>query len=157
MRNTRFAPRFEGMQEEMEKQEVSRGLSLLKTDLKEGNLKKLLVFMGIFALILPLMFLGCSGDDGAQGPKGDTGDTGPPGPIGVNAESCAVCHNDDVARSGDSHQADYDQRFQDGVIVVSNMAYAYNAVDNTHTVTFEMTENGADFDFIHSACLSCAV
>jgi hypothetical protein len=30
-------------------------------------LKKLLVFMGIFALILPVMFLGCSGDDGTSG------------------------------------------------------------------------------------------
>jgi OmcA/MtrC family decaheme c-type cytochrome len=118
--------------------------------LKEGTLKKLLVFMGIFALILPLLFLGCEGDDGAQGIQGEQGEQGPPGPgVGAAAaqpESCSVCHNDQTARNGDSHQADYDQRFQDGVIVVSNMAYAYNGVDNTHTVTFEMTKNGDGFD-----------
>ncbi|NNG46197.1 MAG: carboxypeptidase regulatory-like domain-containing protein, partial [Deltaproteobacteria bacterium] len=30
-------------------------------------MKKLLAFMGVFALILPLMFLGCEGDDGTSG------------------------------------------------------------------------------------------
>ena len=47
--------------------------------------KSLVVLFGILALILPLMFFGCSGDDGATGAAGapgtpGTGTPGPPGP-----------------------------------------------------------------------------
>ena len=54
-------------------------------------MKKLLLFMGIFVLILPLMFLGCDdGDDGAQGPPGEDGQDA----VSVaTPESCAVCHS----------------------------------------------------------------
>jgi len=131
--NHLVSPRFEGMQKEMEKRGFSRGLSLFKTDLKEGNLKKLLVFMWIFALILPLMFLGCSdGDDGAQGPQGEQGEPGTPGGPGAGTaatpESCAVCHNS----VEEIHAAT-------GVVTVSNVV-----VDNTASLvfTFDITVDG---------------
>jgi OmcA/MtrC family decaheme c-type cytochrome len=104
-------------------------------------LKKLLVFMGIFALILPLMFLGCEGDDGSQGPPGPAGPEGPAGPgAGVQLESCAICH----PGAGDEHQADYDELYQDGVIEVAALVYQNDGADDI--VTFTMTKDGAPFN-----------
>ena len=111
--------------------------------------------MGFFALILPIVFLGCSGDDGSQGPAGAQGPIGPTGPTGptgpgattaVTPESCIVCHNGDVARNGSTHQAAYDQLYQDNVIKVTNLAYTFNPVDNTDVVTFNMTKAGLPFN-----------
>jgi OmcA/MtrC family decaheme c-type cytochrome len=109
---------------------------------KEGTLKKLLAFMGIFCLIVPLVFLGCEGDDGAQGPPGIPGDPGAPGPgVGVQLEQCGVCHKS----TGDNHQASYDELYQDGVIEVADLAVEFTA-DNIVTTTFTMTKDGANFD-----------
>ncbi|MGB6410165.1 MAG: hypothetical protein WBF16_03075, partial [Candidatus Deferrimicrobiaceae bacterium] len=108
-------------------------------------MKKLLVFMGIIALIMPLMFLGCS-----DGSDGSTGAAGPPGPPGesasVQVESCVICHNGINIRSGDRHQELYDELYQDNVVVVTNIAYAFDNVANTDTVTFNMTKDGLPFD-----------
>jgi OmcA/MtrC family decaheme c-type cytochrome len=46
-------------------------------------------------------------------------------------------------RNGDAHQADYDQRFQDNVFVVTELDYSYS--DNNHIVTFKLFENGEPF------------
>src|SRR4030065_1497096 len=66
---------------------------------KEGTVKKpLVVLFGILALILPLMFFGCSGDDGstgatgAQGPEGPQGPGGDPGTGVAALETCSLCH-----------------------------------------------------------------
>jgi OmcA/MtrC family decaheme c-type cytochrome len=114
--------------------------------LKEGTLKKLLVFMGIFALILPLMFLGCEGDDGATGAQGPPGEDGQDVTQAITAESCVICHNGITRRDGQTHQDLYDDLYQDNVVVVTNLAYAFNPADNTDVVTFNMTKAGADFD-----------
>ena len=114
--------------------------------------RKWITLLAVLTLAAPLMFYGCSGDDGstgATGATGATGDTGPPGPPGPGAslplslESCAICHDDQNVRNGDAHQADYDQRFQDQIVTVSDntgvpgqLSYAYNPVDNSHNVTF---------------------
>ena len=60
--------------------------------------KSLVVLFGILALILPLMFFGCSGDDGATGAAGapgtpGTGTPGPPGPGVLASETCTICHS----------------------------------------------------------------
>lgn len=55
-------------------------------------MKRSIVFLGILALIVPLLFAGCSGDDGAAGAKGDNGAVGPAGPVTNTNESCMVCH-----------------------------------------------------------------
>ena len=55
-------------------------------------------------------------------------------------EYCTSCHADD----GQFHQAKYDQLYQDGVIQVTNPAYANTGGNDI--VTFQMTKNGNAFD-----------
>jgi OmcA/MtrC family decaheme c-type cytochrome len=62
-------------------------------------------------------------------------------PEPIPPETCTICHPD----AGAKHQASYDELYQDGVILVSDLAYSFTAPD-THIVTFEMTKNGAPFD-----------
>jgi hypothetical protein len=59
----------------------------------------------------------------------------------LQPETCSVCH----PGAGDKHQASYDELYQDGVIEVTNLKYAFTA-PNTTTVTFNMTKDGAPFD-----------
>ena len=57
--------------------------------------KRMLVLMCSIFLIVPLLFMGCSGDDGAAGPRGADGTNGLPGSPGPGAlakETCVVCH-----------------------------------------------------------------
>ena len=60
--------------------------------------KRLLILMCSIFLIVPLIFMGCGGNDGATGATGatggtgDTGATGPAGPGSVSNEACVVCH-----------------------------------------------------------------
>lgn len=92
-------------------------------------------------LIAPLMFLGC-GDDGDQGPQGPAG---PPGPTTVvtveQPETCIVCHSE----TGEELHALYQELYQDGVLVASNLVTTYTA-PNVYTTTFTMTKDGANFD-----------
>ena len=64
--------------------------------------KRMLVLMCSIFLIVPLLFMGCSGNDGssgaagtpgAPGDNGATGATGPTGPITNTNESCTTCHS----------------------------------------------------------------
>jgi hypothetical protein len=112
--------------------------------------RKSLLLLGIIALIAPLMFLGCSGDDGAQGPQGTTGAQGIPGQTGSNGqdltatpapESCATCHGG----VGDAHQAVYDDYVDstltatiDNVSSIDNGTVGYY---NT-TMLFTIKQNG---------------
>jgi OmcA/MtrC family decaheme c-type cytochrome len=135
------------MQEEREKLGIFEGIVIVKNDLKEGNLKKLLVFMGICALILPLMFMGCSdGSDGAQGPPGPPGTDAPSAPFVQTVESCVICHNGVIRRDGQDHQDRYADLYQDNVVRVTNLAYVFDNVAGTDNVTFNMTKAGVDFD-----------
>jgi OmcA/MtrC family decaheme c-type cytochrome len=67
---------------------------------KEETVRKLTMSLGILALIVPLLFLGCSGDDGAPGQAGLDGTNGLDGQDGqdltaaATPESCSVCHVD---------------------------------------------------------------
>ncbi len=62
----------------------------------------------------------------------------------VEPESCGVCHaSGTVVRSGDSHQAAYDELFQQGVVTIENVAYSNNGTDDI--VTFDMKKNGVAF------------
>ena len=53
-----------------------------------------------------------------------------------------ICHKD----AGANHQASYNELYQDGVIKVSDLAYAFSPTPDTTTITFKMTMNGAPFD-----------
>ncbi len=59
----------------------------------------------------------------------------------IQPETCVTCHSG----AGDNHQAFYDSLYQDGVIQISDLAYAYTAPDTT-VVTFQATKNGAPFN-----------
>jgi OmcA/MtrC family decaheme c-type cytochrome len=98
--------------------------------------RKSLLMLGMVSLILPLMFLGC-GSDGDTGPQGAQGIQGPAGPGApqAKAESCSVCHQGEP-RGGNAHQAAYDELYQDNVVRVTNLAYAFT--DNNDVVTFAM-------------------
>jgi len=64
--------------------------------------KRPLILLLILSLAVPVLFLGCSGDDGstgsagapgAPGAPGDPGDPGDPGPGAQANETCVLCHN----------------------------------------------------------------
>ena len=61
--------------------------------------KRVLILMCSIFLVVPLLFMGCSGDDGAPGATGATGapgapgDNGTTGPVTNTDESCMVCHS----------------------------------------------------------------
>lgn len=59
----------------------------------------------------------------------------------VQPETCSTCHK----TSGTTHQTYYDQLYQDGAIQITDLAYTF-APTGTHTVSFQMTKNGAPFD-----------
>ncbi|TFG89749.1 MAG: hypothetical protein E4H15_08820, partial [Syntrophobacterales bacterium] len=100
-------------------------------------------------LIVPLLFMGCSGDDGS------TGAAGPPGTPGDNAtatakpETCAVCH----PGGGDKHQEFYDTLYQGGVIKVTDLGVVYAAPDE-YTTTFTMTKKDSAGGFSPINCES---
>lgn len=61
--------------------------------------KSVILLVSSLALVLPLLFMGCEGDDGAQGPPGPQGLPGPPGVAGgpgpalQSNETCFLCHS----------------------------------------------------------------
>jgi OmcA/MtrC family decaheme c-type cytochrome len=113
-------------------------------------------------MLTALVLSGCEGDDGDDGSAGATGAAGTDGAsayeiaveagyegteedwllsqAGVVPESCSICHGED----GDEHQAAYDENFQAGVIVATNLAYSNDGTNDT--ITFDMTMNDAPLD-----------
>jgi OmcA/MtrC family decaheme c-type cytochrome len=89
------------------------------------------VWISVVLLLAVAMVVGPAGPADAQGPTADP----------IQPESCATCHSE----AGAKHQASYDELYQDGVIQVTDLAYAYSAPD-THIVTFSATKDGAPFD-----------
>ena len=109
------------------------------------------LFVSLIVIGLALVMASCAGTQGPAGPAGPAGRTGPAGPAGpagsdalvageVPLETCTTCHKD----SGANHQDAYNEMYQDGVITVSGLTYAFTA-PNTHTVTFTMAKEGAPF------------
>ncbi len=104
-------------------------------------MRKPVILLAVLALTLPLLFLGCSGNDGATGPQGLAG---PAGPVTNTNESCMICHTtgriaDITNASGGSHYnrgGTYDQPSMTiDTIAVGN-------VGGTPTVTFHVTSGG---------------
>ena len=54
-------------------------------------------------------------------------------------ETCTICHKN----TGATHQTYYDQLYQDGVVQVSDVKYAFTANPDTTTITFNMTRMGS--------------
>ena len=99
-------------------------------------MKRSLILLLILSLVLPVLFLGCSGDDGstgAAGAPGAPGTPGPPGPgVAASPESCGVCHS-----SVESIHA------ATGVASVSNVAVAAGA---SIVITFNVKVDGVNND-----------
>lgn len=114
-------------------------------------MKRRYLWLCLALLVAALALVACSGAQGPAGPAGPAGPEGPAGPAGSEAvavaaeglqfETCSTCHKG----SGADHQASYNELYQDGVIQVTGLAYAFTA-PNTHTVTFTMTKNGQPFN-----------
>ena len=121
------------------------------------------------ALVIGLMFGGCGGSDGSDGKSAyqiavDNGFTGTeeewlatlaggggtgPGDGSWFGEYCTSCHEYDAFM----HQASYNQLYQDGIIEVTNLAYAYSDTIASSIVTFEMTKFGNAFDCLDADSL----
>jgi OmcA/MtrC family decaheme c-type cytochrome len=95
--------------------------------------------LGIWTSLVLLLAVALIAGFGLAGPAGAQDPTVATDPI--QPETCAICHSE----AGTKHQASYDELYQDGAIQVTDLAYSYSAPD-THTVTFQMTKNGAPFD-----------
>jgi len=111
--------------------------------LRREMMRRLFLLLAVLTLAAPLMFIGCSGDDGAQGPPGTPGTPGDNGTTpGSTArpETCGTCHSG----AGEAHQASYDLLYQDGVILVSNLTYAFD--NNNDVVKFNIKKNGVGVD-----------
>jgi hypothetical protein len=94
--------------------------------------KKIIVALGVCGALLLAVAL-------MAGSRGPASAQDAPEPIPL--ETCTICH----PNAGSKHQASYDELGQDDVIQVTDLAYEYSSPD-THTVTFQMTKNGAPFD-----------
>ncbi len=128
--------------------------------MKVGKKMNRWIYLSVALLVLAAFtMVGCSGDDGTAGIAGAPGAPGAPATVdqigtvvdarlasttqaiaAAQPESCSVCH----AGAGDKHQASYNELYQDGVIKVTNLAYAYAA--GTATLTFQMKKAGVNFD-----------
>jgi OmcA/MtrC family decaheme c-type cytochrome len=115
-----------------------------------------LILIGIFVLMVPLLFLGCEGDTGPQGPPGQSAAAGgdiapgfpaPPASATETAiETCDVCHGPDALLLPMS-------QFHDAPVIdnVNFLAATITGVTFpatppiTPTVTFTVTLNGAPF------------
>lgn len=107
------------------------------------------MWIGLVILLLGVMVIAANASQGTASPvvaQGTTGTASAAAPTTVTAptvdvESCVICHPD----AGAKHQASYDQLYQDGVIQVADLEYAFTAPDKS-TVTFKMTKNGVPFN-----------
>ncbi|MGE5123864.1 MAG: hypothetical protein ACM3H7_05055, partial [Acidobacteriaceae bacterium] len=121
--------------------------------------KKIVFLLGTL-IVATLLLVACAGPAGETGPAGPMGPAGPAGPQGpqgpagvsptlepaafsVSTETCVICHPD---VGEETHQATYDELYQDGVIQVNDLAYSFSASPDTTTITFKMTNAGAPFD-----------
>jgi len=108
---------------------------------KEGKVKKLLPFIAIFCLIMPLTFLGCSGDDGAAGAPGQPGDPGAPGPGAMANETCVICH--DEGKVIDAAAAHAEIPNGSVTVTINDVTMTVNGDNVTTVVTFDFAATDA--------------
>jgi OmcA/MtrC family decaheme c-type cytochrome len=97
---------------------------------------KRLILLSVLCLIMPLLFLGCEGDDGATGAAGAPGD---PGPGALANETCVLCHaSGKIADVGTVHDT------TTGPVTAVITDASFNPVDNTASVTFTFAAEDVD-------------
>jgi hypothetical protein len=95
-------------------------------------------------LLLALMAGVAAASDSGSAAAAPTGQTAAPAVANAatKVETCTICHK----RDGATHQTYYNELYQDGVIKVTDVKYAFTANPDTTTITFNMTMNGQPFD-----------
>jgi len=116
------------------------------------SIKKMLVMLGVL-IVAAVIFAACGPTEPPEAPTvpeptvaPEVVETPESTPIeevamhdvSVQPETCGVCHPD----AGEKHQASYDELYQDGVIIVTDLAYRFTEPGTT-VVTFKMTKDGA--------------
>ena len=101
------------------------------------------IWIALVLLLMGVVVVAASASQGTNSPAAaqTTTSTASAAAPTVDVESCVICHPE----AGAKHQASYDQLYQDGVIQVTDLKYAFAAPDKS-TVTFKMTKNGAAFN-----------
>jgi OmcA/MtrC family decaheme c-type cytochrome len=112
--------------------------TILQKGRKENRMKKAALLLLAFVALLALVVMATPATPAAaslpaQASTPAASDT---------LETCSICHKN----SGATHQEYYDQLYQDGVIQVSDIAYAFKANPDTTTITFKLTQNGQPLD-----------
>ena len=97
-------------------------------------MKKTAVLLLAFVAVMALVAVAASARPAAADLPAQTGPT----VASDTLETCSICHKN----SGSTHQTYYDQLYQDGVIKVSDVTYAFKASPDTTTITFKLLQNG---------------
>jgi OmcA/MtrC family decaheme c-type cytochrome len=116
-------------------------------------MRKIKILSLLLCFVVPVLLLGCEGDDGAAGTAGAPGAPGAPGPGALANETCNLCHGDgkiaDVAVAHDTAT---------GTVVIGIDDASFDAVDNTASVTFTLVSaedvNGTDITDAVAAALT---
>ncbi len=106
------------------------------------------MMMGVLVLGLAVLL---SATVGFAGLASSVEAAGPASPVGATAvvtatqpldlETCTICHK----RTAVAHQASYEELYQDGVIQITDLKYAFTDPGTT-VVAFKMTKDGAPFN-----------
>ncbi len=108
------------------------------------------------AVAVTALLAACGGSDGTDGAPGAPADPAvladlqaqidALGEADAAPESCAICHNGGIAANGASHQAEYNDYYQDGVLTIAQGSMALDVTGTTATLSFQMKKSGANFD-----------
>ena len=97
------------------------------------------------------MFVGCAGSDGSNGAAGAAGTNGTNGTNGTDLtakatpESCSICHNGDIIRTGTTHQAIYNDYVDTTLAITIDSVTSAVSPTSGYDVTmlFTIKQNGA--------------
>ena len=104
-------------------------------------MKKAIVVLLALVAVLVLATVAAASSTGSSAAAPPAVQTGPTTPSD-NLETCTICHK----TSGSTHQQYYDKLYQDGVVQVSDITYAFKPNPDTTTVTFKLLQDGQPLD-----------
>ena len=105
-------------------------------------MRKAIVVLLVFVAILVLATMVATASTGSNTSAAPAPQAGTPAASAATSKPVSSAISD----SGSEHQAYYNQLYQDGVIQVSDITYAFKANPDTTTVTFKLLKNGQPID-----------
>jgi OmcA/MtrC family decaheme c-type cytochrome len=102
-------------------------------------MKKAVAVLLIVVAALVLTTLAAAASTGSSTANAPPAQGAPPVPT---VETCTICHKN----QGTTHQAKYNELFQDEVIEVSDVKYSFTPNPDTTAISFKLTKNGQPFD-----------